>query len=207
MRAGTERPESLEPPRAGTVWPERGERETLKPLPPSSVPRALLLSLPRAGGWGRTGVRAGPGAAVMGLRRRQARVYLRCRSSGRSERPRAPARPQQQVAVTAAAAARELKPAAAGGGGLRAGGGSGGGRRGPRRSGRRREEGDRGAGSSAGGDRGAGGGSSSSRVARDGEIPCHPDVSVMLAQTLRDLAAAKQQRQEEEEQQQPLARL
>lgn len=29
----------------------------------------------------------------------------------------------------------------------------------------------------------------------------------MLAQTLRDLAAAKQQRQEEEEQQQPLARL
>lgn len=199
MRAGTGRPESLEAPRAGTQRPERGETETLKPLPP--------LSLPWAGPWGRTGARAGPGAAVTGLRRRQARVYLRCRSSGRSERPRAPARPQQQVAVTAVAAARELKPAAAGGGGLRAGGGSGGGRRGPRRSGRRREEGDRGAGSSAGGDRGAGGGSSS-RVARDGEIPCHPDVSVMLAQTLRDLAAAKQQRQEEEEeQQQPLARL
>lgn len=168
-------------------------------------PRALPLSLPWTGGWGRTGARAGPGAAVTGLRWRRARVYLRRRSSGRWERPRAPARPQQQVAVTAAAAARELKPAAAGGGGLRAGG-------------RRREEGAEAERAAAGGggarsrqQRGRGprsGGGGSSRVARDGEIPCHPDVSVMLAQTLRDLAAAKQQRQqEEEEQRQPLARL
>lgn len=168
-----------------------------------------VVAVPALGtGLGKDGA-PGAGAALTVFGRRRARVCWRCRSSGRSERPRAPARPQQQVSVTAVAAARELKPAAAGGGGLRASeraaaAAAGGGGRGGAGGGGRRGTGEQAA--AAGGDRGAGGGSSS-RVARDGEIPCHPDVSVMLAQTLRDLAAAKQQRQEEEEQQQPLARL
>lgn len=186
--------------RARDAFTARRGRGGPEPTRVSVLSRARRAGLaPVAGGCGAAvcGGAPGGGPAAEGLRRRR-RFYLRpSELRAISERLRAPARPGPRSAAAAGGGGggseEGVKPAASGSDrrGLRGAAPGGGGSR----SGRRQE---------GGTDELA----AALAVARDGEISCHPDVSVMLAQTRRDLAAAKQrqQRREEEEREQPLAR-